>query len=583
MTHLETAGWLEELRKHLKLRAADLASLKSDIKTARKSLKTKEKKNKGPAPEVKDLEEVFRLHPAIDFLGDAMSIGFRMDLPENDSGQLLLISDGQSVRAEVNPDVIEIGNRVHQVTRNIAPPFLNDVWGLTPLKAFLNRPLRPHNLYGHLVAAFKTYLDLAEPAYGLMAAWTVGTYFAHLFNAFPFLHFHGPKETGKSKLLEALRCVCFNAWKGRDITPAALGDTMDGQRGTLLLDQAEKLNNDKEYGNLIGLISDSYKQAGGKRRVVEVTKAGRTVLEFSTYGPKAFASQKLLDPDLADRCIRVAMTRTRKRLPDLEGWEPMWGGLRDKLCRFTLAAFKEVQAHYKEIEGNGTRIGELWRPLLAVLLVLGVEQGEVEAVRALFMEGAEEGRHELDPWESILFEVLKEKAESGADAFEMTAEDVLKAMDIQGESQPGAKWVGNALSRFSLYSKRLPRKYTDDRRRKVQPYLFDSALVLKLYEIYVRDTPQNEASQASQDENNNDSGEFHRTEKDYGTCPKASQKEEKVDLGRNGTCPENSERPTEHIVTTDNYDFGRMGREKSGGPTEKNISTEEELLAGGII
>ena len=81
----------------------------------------------------------------------------------------------------------------------------------------------------------------------------------------------------------------------------------------------------------------------GQRRVVEITKAGRSVLEFSTYGPKAFASTKPLDPDLADRCVRIPMTRTRRRLPDLEGWEPVWGELRDKLYRFTLAAFKDVR------------------------------------------------------------------------------------------------------------------------------------------------------------------------------------------------------------------------------------------------
>ena len=169
----------------------------------------------------------------------------------------------------------------------------------------MEHPTQPQELYNNACYGLKNYLDLLEPAYGLMVAWTVGTYFAHMFTAYPFLQFHGPKESGKSKTLEAERCVCFNAWKGRDITPAALGDTADGQRGTLLLDQAEKLNNEKETGNLIGLLADSYKKAGGQRRVVEVTKAGRSVLEFSTYGPKAFASTKNLDPDLADRCVKV--------------------------------------------------------------------------------------------------------------------------------------------------------------------------------------------------------------------------------------------------------------------------------------
>ena len=256
----------------------------------------------------------------------------------------------------------------------------------------------------------------------------------------------------------------------------------------------------------------------------------------------------------------------------LEGWEPVWGELRDKLYRFTLAAFKEVQAHYREIEGNGTRLGELWRPMLAVLLTLGVEQEEIKAVRALFMEGAGEGRHELKPWESILFEVLKEKAESGIETFEMTPEDILTAMDIQGESQPGVTWVGNTLSNFSIYSKRLPRKYTDDRKRKVQPYLFDPAHVLKLYEIYMRDTPQNEASQASQNEYINDSDSFHGTEEKPGTCPKASQEGEMGDMGRNGTCPKKPKRPTELSGITDDSDLGRMGRSKSGGPQENNIN-----------
>jgi len=304
------------------------------------------------------------------------------------------------------------------------------------------------------VAAYKTFLDLPDAAYGLKAAWTVGTYFAHLVTAFPFLHFHGPKESGKSKSLEALRCVCFNAWKGRDITAAALGDTVDGQRGTLLLDQAEKLNSN-EQGHLVGLLADSYKKAGGQRRVVDLTKNGRSVLEFSTYGPKAFASTKPLDPDLADRCVRIPMTRTRRRLPDLEGWEPVWKELRDKLYRFTLTSFKNVRQHYEENSGNGTRIGELWRPILAVLLALGVEEGEVEAIRTLFMEAAQEGRHEPNGWECTLLEVVREEAQSHDDRFEMTVYEILTGMNIEGDSQPRCKWVGDTIGNYHLAIKRL--------------------------------------------------------------------------------------------------------------------------------
>ncbi len=376
MSHLEAAGMLEKLKVLLGLRAKDLSGLAADVRAARRS----KNQDEGQATVLADLADVRRIHPAIDFFSDFMSIGFRVDLPDNDVGLLLVISDAQGVKVEVAPEQIEMGGMVYQVKQG-APPFLRDVWGLDLLKAFIANPTYKR-LYDDLKAIYQTNLDLPEPAYGLMAAWTVGTYFAHSFTAYPFLHFHGPKESGKSKSLEALRCACLNAWKGRDITSAALGDATDGLWGTLLLDQAEKLNSN-ENNNLIGLLADSYKKAGGRRRVVEITKNGRSVLEFSTYGPKAFASTKPLDPDLADRCVRIPMTRTRRKLPDLEGWEPVWGGLRDKLYRFALASFKNVRQYYEANSGSGTRIGELWRPILAVLLSMEVEEEEIEELSAL--------------------------------------------------------------------------------------------------------------------------------------------------------------------------------------------------------
>ena len=140
MSNMEAAAILEELRARLKLRAEDLAGLKADIKAARKEREAKSKRGQGKSQEIGDLEEGFRLHPAIDFLGEVMVIGFRVNLPENDTGLLLLISDGQGVRAEVNPETVEIGERAYQVMQNTAPPFLRDVWSLDRLKAFFGTP-----------------------------------------------------------------------------------------------------------------------------------------------------------------------------------------------------------------------------------------------------------------------------------------------------------------------------------------------------------------------------------------------------------------------------------------------------------
>jgi DNA primase len=525
---------------------------------------------------LQSLQTVPRIHPAIDFHEGFMTLGFRVDQDEDGDCLLLILSDSHQVKALVNPEEIECGGRTYRVRRG-TPAFINGVWDLDSLRDFVQNSDSQRTLFGDLKRTFQTYLDMQEHVYGLMAAWVIGTFFAHLFTAFPFLHFHGPKECGKSKTLEALRCVCFNAWKGRDITAAALGDTTDGQRGTLLLDQAEKLDGSPENGgNLIGLLADSYKKAGAQRRVVEITKAGRSTLEFSCYGPKAFASTKSLDPDLADRCVRIPMTRTRNRLPDLEGWEPVWADLRDKLYRFALTNFKDVRAHYQSVEGNGTRIGELWRPMQAVLLALRVEQREIEEIRLLFTAGAEEGRHELDGWESSLFDVLRQKAEEGMDAFKMTGADILKAMDIQGESKPGNPWVGSALSRFSLVSGISKREYVDGRKQKVKVYPFNSTHIFKMYEIYMRDTPLNDMSHMSQAENNNDSNGSHGTGIKHETSPNVSQMADPDNLGQGETCPSEKGCPTEPIEFIANYDVGPVGQAKKEdmGPLDDCIIEE---------
>jgi hypothetical protein len=274
------------------------------------------------------LKDSRRLHPAIDFVGESLTLGFRVPNEDGkaDERLLLLVSSPGGVSVFVAQDRVEVGEKTYRVNfKKMDASILGDVWGIDRLKRFVESPSAPTDLFQQLVKAFSTFLDLPESAYGLMVAWVVGTYFAHGFSAYVFLHFVGPKETGKTKALEALFYVCLNAWKGRDITSAALGDTTESLRGTVLLDQAEDLP-----PALVGLIGDSYKKAGGRRRVVEITKTGRKVLEFSTYGPKAFASTKDLDPDLQDRCVRIPMVRTDKNLPDLEGWEPIWGELRDR-------------------------------------------------------------------------------------------------------------------------------------------------------------------------------------------------------------------------------------------------------------
>lgn len=526
MSNMEVAALLEDLRVRLKLRAGDLAGLKADVKAARKFLGKKSKAD-APALALGELEDVRRCHPATDFLGgpfpQAMTFGFRVPTPDGKEGLLLVLSDGRGVRAEVNAESVKLEDVDYQITAG-CPPLLEDVWSLAALKSFVEAPTRPAALYQALVAAFRTYLYLQDPAaYGFMAAWVVATYVAQIFAAAVFVHFFGPKETGKSKALEALRFTCCNAYKGRDITAAALGDTVDGMRGVVLIDQAERLGMVSKAGegtvNLVGLLADSYKKAGGRRRVMDMSGGRRRVLEFSTFGFKGFASTKNLDPDLADRCIPIAMTRTGQRLPDLEGHESVWADLRDKCYRFTLCDFQKVAAAYQATTGDGTRITEFWRPLAAVLTVMDVGEAEFQAIQKFFMAKAEEARHVPDGWELSLLEALETRAYTSPELFEMTAGDLIEAMQVDGKDKPGAKWVGDTLGKFSLFAKKGRVKRQG---KKVTTYTFHRPRVLQIIEIFLQGTPPDDLSHLSPGDNANDSNGFEGTRENQGTRPHLS-------------------------------------------------------------
>lgn len=459
-----------------------LEALKKEVKKAKKV-----KIDKGTS-NLEDLEEFSPLHSSLDFTEDTMALGFRVE-SKNGEDLLLILSDGQNVRCSFNDQEIDIENKKYTISKDSTPPFLRDRWNFERLRTFLSNPLPPENLFGELVKAFKKYLDLPDEAYKLLAAWTVGTYFSHVFSAYPFINSFGPKETGKSKVLTVLQSVCFNADKSRDITAAALGDIVEGKRGTVLIDQAESLDK-----NLIGLLADSYKKSGGKRRVIDTSNNKRNPREFSTYGPKAFATTKDLDPDLRDRCIRLRMVRTSKPLPDMEGYEPEWGELRDALYRFSLLNFKEVRKHYLENQETGNRVKELWKPLEAVLKALHLEEEEIAQIKEFFMESVSETRHELDDWESCLFNVLAAlliKRQVGhPEMVTLSCEEISTEMTLElglsdEDRHPSPRWVGERIKKFSLNSGN-PRRGTR-RGRKVTEYQFSPGHVFHLKRVYLRE------------------------------------------------------------------------------------------------
>ncbi len=420
------------------------------------------------------------LHSAIDFKPDGMVVGFGI-LVEGDEGPenqtFHVVCDRQGFRVEFANQVLFLGKQKYLLNNSVSPPLVEDHWSLGKIAGFLKNPIYPGDIFKTVTSTIQRYSELQhESQYGLIAVWVIATYFAHLFPAFPFLLFIGPKETGKSKLLEIINHMAFNSFKVKSITEAALCDSTDGQRGTVLIDQAEALPQ-----NLMGTIADSYKKAGAKRRIVGHKNGRRVITEYSGYGPKAFAATKDLDPDLIDRCCQILTQRSLQPMPDIFGFEPEWAAIRDMCYRFLLLKWQNVQKAYMQIPFTGNRKGELWRPLEAILRVLKVSKKEFKKIEQAFEQGTEKTKDRLSNAEEALFDVLLEQTQRRK-RFEMTTHDILDKMKpfLDKSEYPTPQGLGNKIAIFDLADDKKKRT-----RQKLVHYLFSADRVKNLAGRYL--------------------------------------------------------------------------------------------------
>jgi hypothetical protein len=359
---------------------------------------------------------------------------------------------------------------------------LSDRWDKRKLTAFIKEPGRPEGVYQEVVATLRRFIEFQNDAhYGLLAAWIIATYFHRCFNAFPFPFFYGKKQSGKSRALDLLERLSFNAIKVKGVSVPSLADSIDAVRASFLMDQAEILS-DRKNVELLGILADSYTVGGGKRRVIQITNKSRRVLEFETYSPKAFASTMEIDQDLKDRCIELNMVRAEKEYPYPEAFLPIWPELRDKLYRLLLTRWQEVREIYQAAgQGVKARVRELWRPIDTILILENVPEDERTGIREAFLESMMETQAGLTDLEISLFEALKDLlGEAGSRT--LTVSDIVDGMKIP-ESETftrdkQAKWVGRTLSKLSLFTKkggRISNKHS---------YLFTLEHIMNIFNRY---------------------------------------------------------------------------------------------------
>lgn len=220
--------------------------------------------------------------------------------------------------------------------------FGGDRWSRSNIRAFLDGKVsfgeKPSqvsffNVYAKIKGQLKTFMELEEEEYSFLALWVMHTYFAQMFGSSPILYLNAVKGSGKSKLLQILSYMAFNALYCVEPSDASIFRIAHHDKATILIDELERIRDDDKSVLRI-FLNGRYKRGMVVTRVEPGKDKTMRVRRFDLFGSTALANISGLDTVLEDRCVTLILKRALSPLlanSEPEASEPMWQEIRDDL------------------------------------------------------------------------------------------------------------------------------------------------------------------------------------------------------------------------------------------------------------
>jgi len=242
----------------------------------------------------------------------------------------------------------------------------------------------PVGLWRSISDVFREFLVYPDDRYhDLLALWAIGTYVFLIFEAYPYLLLTGPKRVGKSRSMELLEPICFNATMAASVSDAVIFRWVAANRGTLLVDEAENLARRRpgDDSERIEIYNSGYRRSGMAYRCVGEDHEPKG---FPTYSPKCFANVRGLQPLLADRAIHLHLTRTDRQIPKLisRNQAVRLRDIRNSCYVFAMDHHSEIATIHEQLPDLGylrDREDELWEPILTIAELIDVPRLEADS------------------------------------------------------------------------------------------------------------------------------------------------------------------------------------------------------------
>jgi len=232
---------------------------------------------------------------------------------------------------------------------------------------------------GLACSAFKTYLALASHEYVAMALWAMHTHVFDRYMVTPRLLLTSPvRGCGKTVALDVLSRLVTRPDLSDSITAAALYDTIDRDRCTMLIDEADNLELSAKAA-LRAVLNSGYRKGRKVRR-----GAGKGRRAYDTFAAIALAAIGILSLPLMSRSIAIRMRRhdeshelRRFDLNNTRDLDQVYIQIREWAPTAKLSPNPKMPP---ELHG---RDADNWRPLLAIADSFGPEWGRIARATAV--------------------------------------------------------------------------------------------------------------------------------------------------------------------------------------------------------
>lgn len=310
---------------------------------------------------------------------------------------------------------------------DIAPTITKETVKKFYIKIQRNHFINPKKIYKTIRDKILYYMDFSglDEIADVLTCWIIATYFYPLFYWFPHILINAPSQSGKSKgayIIIQMAFRGFDIGASAGVTPPQIFRTLEGNRGTILIDEFEmsknKINADTQQ--LVNQLLNASASRDAYVIRIEQINGKWIAKKFPIFCPKVACNISGINPTSLSRYIAFSWLKSisekSKRKPNREKDKISFIPIREDLYLLFLENHKAIKEIYEnlELEHLANRDEDNWLPLYAIANFIDSYEGEdVNAKKQLdkYLESYKELQIETGDNTEDFFRILFEKVD----------------------------------------------------------------------------------------------------------------------------------------------------------------------------